>query len=444
MQTDTRTNGRLALDIMIAILIPISHDSLRYEQTGTIQNSVGLRWEHSQVSRVSILRPACYSFKPLSAAHMSQKEADAAILTLLRPLSDDSVRRHSPSLDCKPLQHEDNQCEESTLGKPGEAMMGNRPEAVPKYHMPFRSRSRSHEAPNFITEFNAVHGVNCDRGTLSLDLYRRSRPVKKGRNSEELPHLSTARLRGGAVQRQPGLFGWLRRDQGVDQKLDKDSNKKRRGAITYNGREIGLPPPASDLDVLPPTSIFAKQPGHHPSLNSTHKSPLNNGYNVNGYHLPTLSGQGHTVRGQTTSPLLPLSQIPFSATSRSVTTNPFASIYGNPAIARTCATSPPTDHTAAGSLVDRPSALDGSQTGYDLAPRLPRRNPLHDSDEAPKATGSPHGSSFRSIVQKGRIDRKWDALPALPVEEGAPESSLKHHTIEEDEAKPFDIEEVLR
>jgi hypothetical protein len=46
-------------------------------------------------------------------------------------------------------------------------------------------------------------------------------------------------------------------------------------------------------------------------------------------------------------------------------------------------------------------------------------------------------------VQKGWVDRKWDALPALPVEEGAPEPLLKDHTIEGDETEPFNTEELL-
>jgi len=60
----------------------------------------------------------------------------------------------------------------------------------------------------------------------------------------------------------------------------------------------------------------------------------------------------------------------------------------------------------AGSLVDRPSALDGSQTGYSSRPDVSRRSPPS-------------------------TDRKWGALPPLPAGEGGNEANDESFNTEE-------------
>ncbi|KAF2625451.1 hypothetical protein BU25DRAFT_492740 [Macroventuria anomochaeta] len=291
-----------------------------------------------------------------------------------------------------------------------------------------------------------MHEVDCERATVSLDLDRRPTQAGKVKNIEEIVSVSRAQLRGGAGQRQAGLFGWLKRDQGVHQKLDKGKDETTSTVVIYKGREIGSPQPVSALNVLPPASRFVKQPDDCPSLNATPKSSLKNDYDVNGNHLPISFRQNHRVFTRPQSPPLPPPPALLATQSRPATTNPFAGIYGNPNIIRAGPASSPIEYAAAGSLVHRPSALDGSQTGYGQASELPRRSPLRDSTAAVKDANDPHDSGVKSTTQKVRADRRWDALPALPSGEGAPEPPPKDEGEEEVEGsddEPFDTEEVL-
>ena len=349
---------------------------------------------------------------------MSTKANDETVAPLSWPFSHDSASTHSRDIVSKSPQHGHAKEERGSERMPSRAVISNMPEVPLNFHLPVRKEPYSHDLP----DLNAVHGSTFDRAAVSLDQIRRSTKVARGRNSKELTRTTAIQLRCGAHKPQSGLSGWLKRHQGVKQRLDKGDIKKP-SAITYKGKTIGSPLPASVLDVLPPASRFGKQFEHHSSTNTAFKSPqtpLNSDYNVNGTHLFTIPQQNYIPPQRSVSPSLPLTRIPLAATSRPVTTNPFAHVYGNRAVVRTGPTFSPIDYEVAGSLINRLSALDGSQTGYGTTLQTPRRNPLRNSDKASNAKEQPPASGEDTFVQKVPMDRKWDALPALPSEEGAP------------------------
>jgi hypothetical protein len=258
---------------------------------------------------------------------------------------------------------------------------------------------------------------------------RQSTHSQKGRNSEGLGAPAKARLRGGAGKymnhRQVGLLGWLKKGKEVDEKHDKDDDRKDPNVVTYKGKEIGPPQPTSTLALLPPVSSSARQSEDYPSLNYTPKSLFNNGYDVNGNHIPTPPRQEHTRARHAPSPLHlpPLPPAISTTRSRPTTANPFAGTYGNPHVVRVGPTSPPIDYTTAGSIVDRPSALENSQTGYSFAPVLPRRSPLRDLSGTSRLDKD--GLKLSGGMNSARAERKWDRLPDLPLEKRLPEPPLK-------------------
>jgi hypothetical protein len=207
---------------------------------------------------------------------------------------------------------------------------------------------------------DTIPGQSRDPIAMSFDSNRGPiHPEKKRVNDETKPSL-TGRLRGGGADlHQAGLFGWLRQKP----KLDKGKGRAEPNVVTYHGRAIGPPQPAQLLDTPPLASNLHQDNTFN---NVTPISPLNNGYDINGNYIPTPTRQGrHSLESDVSlppPPPLPLA-IP-TKHSRPVTTNPFAAIYGNPHVNRVQPKSPLIDYAAAGSIVDRPSALEGPYTGY--------------------------------------------------------------------------------
>lgn len=255
---------------------------------------------------------------------------------------------------------------------------------------------------------------------------------KTDRNPDSSP---AVHLRGGAASRQTGFLGWLIKDHGTQQKLDKGKGKESSSFVTYKGMRIGSPHPTSALDVLPPASRYVRQPQDHLILTSVPKSPLKNGYDINGNHLPTPPLLDFHAQPHSKSP--PLSPPPalFAASARHATTNPFADIYCNPNVVRVRPASPSIDYAAAGSLVERPSALDGSQIGYLEAPVLSRRSLRRDTNQIMKGASIAQVADVKTYPQNARA-------PA----EKAPEQPSRNSTaekVEDDEGELFDTGRVL-
>ncbi|UPX16862.1 uncharacterized protein EKO05_0007245 [Ascochyta rabiei] len=259
--------------------------------------------------------------------------------------------------------------------------------------------------------------------------------------------MSRARLRGGAGQRQIDVFRWLGKDQGVNEKLDKGKGRECDTAVTYKGRKIGAPQPTSALNVLPPASRFMQLREGNSSFDAAPRPPFPNGYDVNNIHPPTSRCQDCNTTECTSSPLPTLVPAFNTVQPRPVTSNPFAEIYGNPDVIKAAPTAPPIDYATAGSLVNRPSALGDSQTGYGDVLALPKNNGLRSSGRTTAGILKSEKPDMKPTTQKMRVDRKWDKLPALPPGESPPEPVLKNDRPAErgmEDDGPFDTEEILR
>ena len=322
------------------------------------------------------------------------------------PLSDGVMSEYCQSPLSKPPRNGQSQCETIPSRESREATESSETGAIPKSHMPLRSESQNHEITSLVSRYGAMHDVRNERVTVSLDLERRSTQSEEVRHSEDNASSLRARLRGGGGQRQAARFGWLRRAQNVDQKLGKGKGKTASFVVTYKGREIGPPQPVSALNVLPPASRFVKQLQDDASLNPAIQSPFDNGHNTLGNHLLSPPRCDHLIQVRPKSPPLPPPSALLATSFRPVTTNPFAGTYGNPDIVRVGSAFRPIDCTTAGSLVDRPSARNGLQTGYLQVPALSRRILLYSSSEALQHMSEPQGPGVESAAQNVLADRK--------------------------------------
>ncbi|XPS78053.1 hypothetical protein M3J09_010073 [Ascochyta lentis] len=288
-------------------------------------------------------------------------------------------------------------------------------------------------------------------GVVSLDLDRRPTQPENVRTRGDAEHLSRAQLRGDSGQRQVGFLGWFKKSR-MNKKPDKCRGKKNDSAVTYKGKKIGPPQPTSALNVLPPASRYVQLHKDRTSFDRAPRPPLEDGYHVNSNHLPTSHWQDYYIPERTTTPLPPAVPAVTITRLRPVTMNPFANIYGNPNITRATPTHPPINYAAAGSLIYRPSALDGSQTGYDHVRAEPKKDALRSSFEAAAENVKYEKLDVKPTVQKMRAerkwdDRKWDKLPALPPGESASEAVVENDRPVETDTKDdgfFDTEEILR
>lgn len=247
--------------------------------------------------------------------------------------------------------------------------------------------------------------------TLSLDVKRRS--TEYGKEGAILPGV---RLRGGAGQLLPSKskFEWLNSAKGLKKTaLDKCEMEQYPRGVTYRGKEIGLPQPAPALDVLPPASMFVRD-HEAPTASLTTRTFVGNSDGAD--NSPATTRQDHSGIAYLQPPLQPPPRALLPTPPRPATTNPFAGVYGNPYVVRTGPEYPIVDYEIAGSLVDRPSALDGSQAGY----------------------ASRFGTRGRRASQ---LDGKWGVFPPLPPGEGT-QVSPPVNSIETG-VKPFSTEEVL-
>lgn len=318
--------------------------------------------------------------------------------------------------------------------------------AAPKFHLPFNSELQRHKTLH-ITSTSSIMFKPEYRRAVSLDLERRTPGFDKVQHHELKRSLSTAQLRGGANRNEAGILRWLKRTQSMDQKLVGRSNDGASPSITFKGREIGPPQLDSPLNVLPPASRFVNQSGPG-STEALSVAPPDNAYNINGNQQQNVAYRNRAacVKTPPLPPPLALRDTP----SRPATTNPFAGIYGNPNILRVGPVALTVDHALAGSLVDRPSALDGPQATYGPLPATRDSAELRGFHSSPKNKVHSHHPrpGFKSETHKVWADRKWDALPALPPEAEALESPLEDQTIrreEENESEqPLDTEHVLK
>lgn len=317
-------------------------------------------------------------------------------------------------------------------------------DAIPKFHLPFRSKSHGHGVSSHFPRLSTVHEASYERTALSLDLDRRLAQSEDARYCEDGAPSSGVRLRGGGNQRQAGKLKWLKTTRSFHKTPDECKCISSCSGVTYKGRQIGSPQPAPALNVLPPASRFARELDSRAAFN-TASSPLNNSDDILANDSPTPLGRDDRVVAYLETPPLPLPPGLLATPSRPVTSNPFASVYGNPHAIRAGPICPPIDYEVVG-FVDRPSALVGSQTGYESGPKLRRRSPLRLSDGTTTNIREFHESAAKFRAQQVRTDRKWDALPPLPREEGAPEPPLEDIVKLESEGadnEPFNTEEVL-
>ena len=379
---------------------------------------------------------------------MSQEEVEMASSALSWPSPGYKTLEQSCSPRRWSVQHNARRYPRDLSQEPGEAKRSV-VDTTPKLYLRTGSESamdlRGQEVPSLVSKSSAFPRTGCERAAISLDLERRYTPLEQVRYSEEIASVSMARLRGGANQHQTGLFNRLRRGKVTNRKLNEGEGRKTRTAVTYKGREIGSPQPISTLDILTPASRFVRQPVNHTPLHVASESPPNNGYDVNGNHLPTLARHDHNTIGHPKSSLLPQPQIPLATLSQTATINPFVGIYSSPNVGRAGPTSPPTDSAAAGSLVDRPSALDSSQTGYGSFPTLHKRNSVQISKEFSDDIGNSRSPPDRPSAWKVQTERKWDSLPALPPEEAPlpPPKDWKSDDAGADDVDYVDTEALL-
>lgn len=378
---------------------------------------------------------------------MSQEKAEVALPVLSWPLPGYTTPEQSCSLRHWSAQPNPRQYLRHPSHEPGEAKKSV-VDATLKLHSRTGSDSvmdpRGHEISSLVPKSNAIRGTGYVRAAISLDLERQSTPSRIS-HSEETGPVSMARLRGGANEHQTGLLSRLRRGQVMVRKPDEGEGTKTRTAITYKGREIGSPRPVSTLDVLSPASRFVQQPVNHSPLQIAPESPLKNGYDVNGNHLPTPVWHNRNTIAHPRSPSLSPPPTLLDTLSQPATNNPFAGTYGNPNVARTGPTSPPIDSAVTGSLVDRPGTLDSLQTNYGSFPTLHKRNSQRISKGFSGDIGNSPTLPDRPSAWKVQAERKWDSLPALPPE-GAPvppPKDWKSDNVGADDVDYFDTEELL-
>lgn len=284
--------------------------------------------------------------------------------------------------------------------------MSSQNERTPAFHLPFRSKPHSQKVSNNFLGSAQRHFH--EHTTLSLDLERQ--PTGNVKEGASLPGV---RLRGDAGQLWPSKFEWLNSNKGLKKMaLDKCETEQFPRRVTYKGKEIGLPQPAPALHVLPPALRFVRAQVH--TASSTVRTFLGNSDTAD--DSPATTRQDCPDIAYLQPPLQPPPQALPPTQSRPAATNPFAGVYGNPYVVGTGPAYPPIDHEIVGSLVNRTSALDGSQTNY----------------------ASSFGTRGRRAPQE---DRKWGALPPLPPGEGTqvppPVNGIKAGD------EPFETEEFL-
>ncbi|KAJ8111031.1 hypothetical protein OPT61_g6270 [Boeremia exigua] len=331
------------------------------------------------------------------------------------------------------------------VGRPSQgasAVQNNLPGAAINFHVPFRNDSSYQQVLNPASRSGTLHGSGYERAVMSVDLSRRHMQSEEATTNEVNPSLSTVQLRGGAAHRQNGRFNWLRKARSVDRGLDKDRAGSTSPPVTYRGKRIGSPHLISPLHVLPPASRFVKKPKEtSPSI--AVESPPKKSFTINSDQSPRISRRDYSANTKVL-PLPPPAAL-LATPSRPATSNPFAGIYGNPYLLRAGPSSPPVDYSAAKSLITRPSALDGSQTGYGQVAVPQNRRPLHEHNEVAEHVNKPQVPDVKLTTHKAGVDRKWDPLPALPNERAVPEPISKETQTREEAAddEPLDTDEVL-
>lgn len=193
--------------------------------------------------------------------------------------------------------------------------------------------------------------------------------------------------------------------------------------ITYKGKEIGWPQPAPALNVLPPASRFVREPEVHATSRTT-DLPFEDSSDPTAHNSPASMRHSRHNTAYMQAPLQPPPQALLPTQSRPATTNPFAGIYGNPYAVRTVPTSPPIDYEKVGSLIDRPSAFDGSQTGY-ASKALPPL-PLEEGTLGPPRTnddktddGPSDTEAVLTSLRPERLSLHHIATPVRPIASSA-------------------------
>ncbi|KAH6639769.1 hypothetical protein C7974DRAFT_138678 [Boeremia exigua] len=364
----------------------------------------------------------------LSAANMFEQGARVLLAPCPLPLPDFPVLAHCRNAPSSPT-HSDRTAKSSR--REGETM-SDLPDARLGLYVPFGSKSECLETSGLASMSSTLYEFGCRRAAVSLDLDRRLPPTGEAMSGQVEQSHSIAQLRGGEGQPQTGMFRWFKKAR------SSDRTQSSFPTVTYKGKRIGSPHLIPALNVLPPASRYVPPQKVSPFSRSTRAS-LNN-YQDNVKKSLDTSHHNHGASFLSPPALL-------ATPSRPATSNPFAGIYGNPDMRRAGPVSLPVDNTTASSLVGRPSALDGSQTGYAQPPAIPDRSPLRKSGEAPQHTRQAVYGSAQSSSPKAWADRKWDALPALPTATGGetPEPIQMYDTAWMQGAKdePFDTEEVL-
>lgn len=194
--------------------------------------------------------------------------------------------------------------------------------------------------------------------------------------------------------------------------------------ITDRGKEIGQPQPAPALNVLPPASRLVREP-EVPTAYRVMNLPFEDIGNLTVDISPTPTRDYCFNTAHTQAPLQSLLHALLPTQSRPPIANPYAGIYGNPYAVRALPTSPPIDYEIVGSLIDRPSALDGPHTGYDSktlppvpieegAPGPPRTNDDTTNDEPSDA------EAVLASLRPERLNLHHIATPVRPIASSAP------------------------
>ncbi|KAF1928738.1 uncharacterized protein M421DRAFT_154059 [Didymella exigua CBS 183.55] len=390
-------------------------------------------------ARTADLRSRCFSSRSHIAFNiMLQATEETSASFLSWPLCKSSLAQNFPNLFSKQPHSQPSHHKEAFPNKTHVDSKKIEAGMMPEFHLPLGTKSHDHRVPS-LSRLSPVQKVSDERTVLSLDPNRRLAQYYKDDASSP-----GVRLRGGGGQHQGGKFDWLRTASTVNKTSEKSEFGPSPSAVTYKGKLIGPPQSAPALNALPPASRFAREPELR-ATTTTARSFLESSDCVRSKY--SLSPVGCDIRGSAhmEPPILPPPPALLPAQSRSATTNPFAGVYGNPYAAKIDLTSAPVDYEVAGSLVDRPSALDGSQTGYDSKPQPTRRHPSRTSYEGPISISCSQEDATGEVLQQVRRDRKWDALP-LPPEEGAREAHPKNNNrVETEEAdyERFDTEELI-
>lgn len=375
---------------------------------------------------------------------MARSDLEATSVPPCWPLLEYSVSAKEKHPSNQPLYHGDNRPCEDPSSEPGVALTCSMAHAIPVFYPSIKetstTKAQSYKLRSMASSFNTIPKVGYKQAAASLNTKRPRLQPRAVVYSEKDGTVSAAQLRGGADRSPIGLLGWFDRIEGADRKPEKFKHKKI-AAVTYKGKDIGSPQPASALDVLPPASRFVRQLSDHTSPGCLPQSPLKNDYDINGNHVPTsrYTSKRTDIPPQPGPP--PVTSC-MTTQPRPVTTNPYANIYGNPNVIRASPNARSTGYARVGSLVDRPSALLGeSQPGYYHKPAV------HESLKAVPEDRTYSCSSWALSAQKARNNRKWDKLPALPREARTPWSPLDKEQSKEignelDEA--FDTEKILK